>query len=210
MQNRLYIGNKNYSSWSMIVWLAMKIAQINFIEEVIPLGVSGYKRKILDISQAGYVPVLSCQDGGKIWDSLAIIDYIVSQSEYDFYPASIEYFAMRSYICEIHSGFLNIRKEMPFNIHMMNHNITLSKQAEHELKRIKDIISFRLENIEFKYNILDIFLSHFIARFNSYNISSDEKNIYSAFIKNNEYYQSWQQRALSETWTIEKIENFTK
>ena len=71
----LYIGNKNYSSWSMRPWLALRKSELPFTEEIIQLDVPGYKDKLLAVSDAGTVPVLKV---GKeiIPDSLAICDWL--------------------------------------------------------------------------------------------------------------------------------------
>lgn len=45
MNVKLYIGNKNYSSWSLRPWLCLKKAGIAFEEEIIPLDVPGFKEK---------------------------------------------------------------------------------------------------------------------------------------------------------------------
>ena len=74
MALKLVIGNKNYSSWSMRPWLALRANDIEFEEVFIPLytGAAG-KQRILDVSRAGKVPVLIDGDV-TIWDSLAIIE----------------------------------------------------------------------------------------------------------------------------------------
>src|SRR2546430_10787932 len=71
---KLVIGNKNYSSWSMRPWLALRANAIPFEETVIPLYTGAAdKQRILDVSAAGKVPVLVDGDV-TVWDSLAIIE----------------------------------------------------------------------------------------------------------------------------------------
>src|SRR6266481_2193539 len=80
MALKLAIGNKNYSSWSMRPWLALRANDIPFAETVIPLYTDNPadKDKILSFSRAGKVPVLV--DGDiTVWDSLAIIEYIAER-----------------------------------------------------------------------------------------------------------------------------------
>ena len=83
MSLKLVIGNKNYSSWSMRPWLALRANQIPFEEIFVPLYTGAAdKQRILDVSRAGKVPILIDGDV-TIWDSLAIT------KERDFtYPAS--------------------------------------------------------------------------------------------------------------------------
>ena len=65
---RLLIGNKNYSSWSLRPWLAMKVAGIAFEETVISLDAPDFKSRVTAVSGAGKVPVLV--DGGiSVWES---------------------------------------------------------------------------------------------------------------------------------------------
>jgi len=74
----LVIGNKNYSSWSLRPWLAMKVLGLAFDEKRIPLDTPGTKQEILRYSPAGKVPCLV--DGSlAIWDSLAILEYLAER-----------------------------------------------------------------------------------------------------------------------------------
>ena len=75
MALKLVIGNKNYSSWSMRPWLALRASNIAFDEVFIPLYTGAAdKQRILDFTHSGKVPALIDGDV-TIWDSLAIIEY---------------------------------------------------------------------------------------------------------------------------------------
>src|ERR671937_267934 len=75
MTLKLIIGNKNYSSWSMRPWLAMKVAGIPFEEELISLDAAEFKPRVSKISGSGKVPALA--DGNvQVWESLAILEYL--------------------------------------------------------------------------------------------------------------------------------------
>jgi glutathione S-transferase len=74
----LLIGNKNYSSWSLRPWLAMKVAGIVFEETVISLDAPDFKSRVTAVSGAGKVPALV--DGGiSVWESLAILEYLAEK-----------------------------------------------------------------------------------------------------------------------------------
>src|SRR4030081_608890 len=74
----LVIGNKNYSSWSLRPWLAMKVLKLDFDEKRIALYGPGAKEEILKHSAAGKVPCLI--DGSvRVWDSLAILEYLAEK-----------------------------------------------------------------------------------------------------------------------------------
>lgn len=112
---RLIIGNKNYSSWSLRPWLAMKVAGIGFEEVRIPLYVPGAKERILEFSPAGKVP--SLVDGAlRLWDSLSICEY-VAEREPALWPRDPAARALaRSVSAEMHSGFQGLRSQMSMNV----------------------------------------------------------------------------------------------
>ena len=79
----LHIGNKNYSSWSMRPWLALKWGGSAFEEHIIPLGGEGYGRsqikEVRAVSPNGRVPALHV-DGAVIYESLAICEWAAEQT----------------------------------------------------------------------------------------------------------------------------------
>lgn len=117
----LYIGNKNYSSWSMRPWVLMKQAGIAFEERMVRFealaGDSGFKRTMLKVSPAGQVPVL-VDDGFAIWDTLAIAEYLAERfPERQLWPADVRARARARSICaEMHSGFTALRTYCPMNV----------------------------------------------------------------------------------------------
>src|SRR5437879_2508642 len=101
----LVIGNKNYSSWSLRPWIAMKVAGIAFEETVIPLYEPGSRERILEVSPTGKVPALI--DGDiRVWESLAILDYVAERfSNAGLWPAGQAARALsRSVAAEMHAG----------------------------------------------------------------------------------------------------------
>jgi glutathione S-transferase len=112
---RLVIGNKNYSSWSLRPWLAMKQAGIAFEEIRIPLYAPDSKRRLAEFSPSGRVPVL-IHDELKIWDSLAICEYLAERHA-GLWPADgAARGVARAVSAEMHSGFANLRHNMTMNI----------------------------------------------------------------------------------------------
>ena len=117
---RLYIGNKNYSSWSLRPWLLMTQAGIAFEEVRLRLnfdGSSDFKRVIASVSPAGRVPVL-VHDGLAVWDTLAIAEYLAElHPALTLWPeARAERARARSLCAEMHAGFGALRKHCPMNI----------------------------------------------------------------------------------------------
>ena len=110
----LVIGNKNYSSWSLRAWIALKVLGIPFDELRIPLYRPGSKERILGYSPAGKVPVL--RDGDTVvWDSLAILEYLAERYPQLWPTDRAERAKARAIAAEMHSGFAQLREHMSMN-----------------------------------------------------------------------------------------------
>ena len=120
MPLRLIIGNKNYSSWSLRPWLAMKTAGITFEETLIPLGAPDFRAKVTALSSGegrGSVPVLL--DGEVcVWESLAILEFLAEKfPQAGLWPAREDARAYaRAISAEMHSGFQPLRRHLPMNL----------------------------------------------------------------------------------------------
>src|SRR6266436_10043105 len=117
MALRLVIGNKNYSSWSMRPWIAMKVAGIPFEEEVISLDAADFKARVTRISGTGKVPALA--DGPvQVWESLAILEYLAEKfPNARLWPADPAPRALaRAIAAEMHAGFVPLRRHLPMNL----------------------------------------------------------------------------------------------
>jgi glutathione S-transferase len=120
---KLYIGNKNYSSWSMRPWVLLKQAEIPFEEVLVPFDAlfqeadSPFKRQITAINPAGRVPVL-VDDGLAVWDTLAIAEYLAEKfPSKNLWPKDRKDRARARSVCaEMHSGFSALRTHCPMNI----------------------------------------------------------------------------------------------
>jgi glutathione S-transferase len=117
MSLTLVIGNKNYSSWSLRPWIAMKVASIPFEEVVIPLYLPGSAEHILKYSPAGKVPILIDGDD-TIWESLAILEHLAERfPAVKLWPsdARARSFA-RAAATEMHGGFQALRQHCTMNL----------------------------------------------------------------------------------------------
>jgi glutathione S-transferase len=112
---KLVIGDRNYSTWSLRPWLAIKQAGLPFEEIMIPLRDSQTKTEILKYSPSGKIPCLI--DGQTVvWDSLAICEYLAEKSP-SLWPGDRKARAeARSIAAEMHSGFPALRQGMPMDI----------------------------------------------------------------------------------------------
>ncbi len=117
---QLYIGNKNYSSWSLRPWLLMKHAGIGFEERLLRLSwddESPFKKTLMSLAPSGRVPLL-VDDGFAIWDSLAIAEYLAERfAEKHLWPVDAKARARARSLCaEMHAGFAELRNTFGMNI----------------------------------------------------------------------------------------------
>jgi glutathione S-transferase len=133
----LVIGNKNYSSWSLRPWLALRMAGIPFDELRIPLYVPGATDAILRHSPAGKVPIL--RDGDvTVWESLAICEYAAERAPgAGLWPASPPARAhARAISAEMHAGFSALRSALPMNLRVERARIPLEPAVRADVERV--------------------------------------------------------------------------
>jgi glutathione S-transferase len=138
---KLVIGNKNYSSWSMRPWLALRANDIPFEEIFIPLYTDqADKDRILSVSASGKVPALIDGDV-TVWDSLAIIEYLGERfPEASLWPADrVARAHARSISAEMHSGFMALRNECGMNLHRPVGAVALTDDARANVARVQEI-----------------------------------------------------------------------
>ncbi len=118
---QLYIGNKNYSSWSMRPWVLMTQAGIPFEEVMVRFDAfspgSKFKTEVERLNPAGRVPVL-VDDGLAVWDTLAITEYLAERFPDKYlWPVDMRARARARSVCaEMHSGFGALRNAFGMNI----------------------------------------------------------------------------------------------
>ena len=166
----LVVGNKNYSSWSLRPWIAMKVLKIAFEEKRIPLYVPGAKDEILKHSPAGKVPCLV--DGGtRIWDSLAILEYLAERHP-QLWPADrAERARARSVSAEMHSGFPNLRQHMSMNVRKRFPGKGHTPEVDAEIARIQAIWSAAKKPFLFGgFGAADAMYAPVVLRFRTYDV----------------------------------------
>lgn len=118
---KLYIGNKNYSSWSMRPWVLLKQAGIDFEEVMVRFdsfdSSSQFKTTLAALSPTGKVPLLVDGDLA-VWDTLAIAEYVAEEfPNLQLWPADKAARARARSVCaEMHAGFTGLRGNCPMNI----------------------------------------------------------------------------------------------
>ena len=217
MSLKLVIGNKNYSSWSMRPWLAMRATHIAFEEIFIPLytGQSD-KNRILTFARSGKVPILI--DGETtVWDSLAIIEYLAERfPDARLWPENrAERAHARSISAEMHSGFLSLRSECGMNLHRPVGAIKLSEDARADITRVQEIwtdcrarYGKRGPFLFGAFGAADAMFAPVVHRFRTYAIAvSLEVKTYMETMMALPAFGEWSEAGLAETLLIEKLEN---
>ena len=138
----LIIGNKTYSSWSLRPWLLMRHFGLEFDEVVLPLDTPEFFARIRDYSPTGRVPALHV-DGEWIWDSLAICETVnerwLDGRAWPTEPRARA--AARSAVCEMHSGFLALRKQLPMNCKRQPRAPHWDQDAGKDIARVQELWS---------------------------------------------------------------------
>jgi glutathione S-transferase len=136
----IYLGNKNYSSWSLRPWLVLKQIKIPFDEVVIPLYQPTSKATVLKYSPSGKVPAL--QHGEvTIWESLAICEYLAeSFPTFTLWPKDHAARAVARAVCaEMHAGFAAMRQHLPMNVRSSFPNRGVTPEAQADINRVMAI-----------------------------------------------------------------------
>ncbi|MDJ0951367.1 MAG: glutathione S-transferase family protein [Alphaproteobacteria bacterium] len=184
---KIYLGNKNYSSWSLRGWLMVKATGAAFEEEVIPLNERETRETILKYSPSGRVPVLH-HGNRRIWDTLAIGEYLNEQMpEALLWPADVNARRLaRSVAAEMHSGFAALRANMPMNIRRSAPGKGMTPDVQQDINRInaiwRDSRQWMVENkpkgdegfLFGTFSIADAMYAPVVTRFVTYAVDVDE------------------------------------
>jgi glutathione S-transferase len=207
----LVIGNKNYSSWSMRPWIAMRGLSIPFEEDVIPLYESGSAERILAYSPARKVPILI--DGEvRVWESLAILEYLAEKfPQAGVWPSSAAARAhARVLAAEMHAGFMPLRRECPMNMWRPPERKALSPEAQASVRRIDEMWAdcrkrFGADGpfLFGRFCAADAMYAPVVSRFVTFMVDvSAEARAYMDAVQALPAWQEWRSAALVEPWLI--------
>jgi glutathione S-transferase len=219
MTLKLIIGNKNYSSWSMRPWIAMKVNGIPFDETVISLYVEGSEAKIREHSGAGKVPILIDGEGSRevrVWESLAILEYLAEKyPDAGLWPADPAARALaRAISTEMHAGFVPLRQQCSMNMWRPPAKRDLTADARANVARIEEIWAGARTRFGAggpflfgKFSAADAMYAPIVSRFETYMVDvSAPAAAYMRAIIALPAWQEWRRAALKETWAIPKFE----
>jgi glutathione S-transferase len=178
----LYIGSKNFSSWSLRPWLTMKMAKLAFEEVLIPLRKANTKATIGAKSPSGKVPLLQIEEKGqttKVWDSLAICETLAERHpQANLWPVDPTARAQaRSIAAEMHAGFPDLRKVLGMEIAARHPTPPLDDAAQGQIARVVAIWQSALSRFGKEggflfgsFSIADAFYAPVATRFETYGI----------------------------------------
>lgn len=176
----LYVGSKRLSSWSLRPYLALAHARAPFETRTILLDTPTTKSEIAKVSPSGRVPVLHGPGGLVIWDSLAICEWANEvYPEAQLWPADrAERALARSLAAEMHTGFVALRKEMPFALLASHPTPALTPAAVADVERVQNIWRAELASsggpfLFGAFTIADAMFAPVTTRFTTYGVSLD-------------------------------------
>ncbi len=215
MSLKLLIGNKNYSSWSLRPWIAMKAAGIDFDEEVIPLYEPGSREQVLKHSPAGKLPVLI--DGDVvIWESLAILEYLAEKfPRAALWPSDARARGHARVVAnEMHGGFQALRKACPMNMWLPPKARPQPDDVMENVWRIdalwRDCRKRFGESGDFLFGAFgaaDAMYAPVVSRLHSYGVPvSAEARVYMDAVMALPAWKEWHDAALREPWIMQHNE----
>lgn len=210
---KLYIGNKNYSSWSFRPWIGMKVLGVEFTEELIPFDMAGGNPKFKTFSPTGKVPVLV--DGDQtIFESLAILDHLSRKfPDKGFWPKDLNAHSHAMAIsCEMLGGFSALRNQCPMN---MRRPIVKMEQDEALQKDVARIEAIWTEYIAKSggpflfgdFCIADAMYAPVVNRLEVYKLNENKDVLaYMENMKSLSAWQEWEKAGKAEPWIVEEDE----
>ena len=210
----LIIGNKNYSSWSMRPWLALKKTGQPFREEMIALRRPETRGQILKHSAAGKVPVLK-HGAITVWESLAICEYLAETfPAAGLWPADAAARAhARAISTEMHAGFQQLRENLPMDLSRDRRSESRADLVHDDIARIQQIWTEARqgwgakESGQFLYGdftIADAMFAPVVTRFRTYGATVDDTcRRYMAAVLDWPAFKEWEAGAAAETAVIE-------
>ena len=199
---KLYIGNKNYSSWSLRPWLLLRELGIPFTEQLVPFGNGAFDR----FSPTGKVPCLA--DGEVLlWDSLGITEY-VSERHPGVWPTDVAARAWaRCAAAEMHSGFNTLRDQCPMSCGIRVSIQNYSAPLRDDIIRLDHLWSEGLRRFGGpylagdKFTAVDAFFAPVAFRIQIYDLKMSNAPLsYASQLRALKAMREWYDLAIQEPW----------
>jgi len=216
---KLIIGNRAYSSWSMRGWLAAKQSGEEFEELVVPMFDDEWDQRREGDEFApslGKVPIL--WDGDcVVWDSLAIVEFLADRhGKETYWPQDESACGMaRSMAAEMHSGFSNLRRDLPMNVRKTFPFKPLSDEVRNEIERILQLWAQARARFAGTGPFLfgdwcatDMMYAPVVTRFITYSVPLPPfAELYMKAVLSHPHVIEWIDKAQDEPWVIEQYEH---
>jgi len=208
----LYIGNKNYSTWSLRGWLATKLSGAPFKEVLVQLS-GTHNPEFLRLSPTARVPALH-DDGSVVWDSLAIAEYLAERHS-GMWPTDPAARAWARSVCaEMHSGFGALRNDMTMCIRERVDVRPWSPALEGDIARVDAIWNEGRRRFGAggaflcgALSLADVFYAPVAYRFQTYGVTpTGAAAAYLAALLAHPYLREWEKAALAETTIVDADE----
>ncbi|EGQ7816916.1 glutathione S-transferase family protein [Vibrio parahaemolyticus] len=209
---QLFIGNQNYSSWSLRAWLIFSQYDVKVDVIKLTLFTEDFYDKLASVTPTAKVPTLV--DGEvTVWDSLAILEYVNEQYlQGKAWPSHVAYkVKARAISAEMHSGFFDLRNELPMNCRARR-KVELSDGALKDIARIDAIWSEQMAKFPDaflfgEWSIADAMYAPVALRFETYGIElSQGAKAYQQKVLASQAVQKWLAQASQETDIVEEDE----
>jgi glutathione S-transferase len=211
----LVLANKNYSSWSLRGWLALKATGAEFEEVVIPLREAETRTTLLRYSPSGKAPCL-VHGAITVWESLAIGEYLAELfPNARLWPKNTAARAhARAIASEMHAGFIPLRRFLPMNIRAKRDGFPLSEDVQQDINRIEAIWRDTRDRFGAEgpflfgpFSMADAMYAPVAARFATYGIAlGEEASLYRDAIMGHPLLSEWRAAAEAEPWMIPAFE----
>jgi len=211
----LVIGNRNYSSWSLRPWLAMRVGGLDFAELVIPLDRPDTGARIAEHGPAGRVPVLH-HGSVTVWESLAICEYVAEITPgAGLWPDDPAARAVaRAVSAEMHAGFGALRAALPMNVRARRPGVPVAAAVRTDIERIgrlwrdcRDRFGAGGDYLFGRFSIADAMFAPVASRFRTYDVSlGSVERAYCDAVHALPAMAEWAAAAAAEPWTIEAEE----
>jgi len=209
----LYIGNKNYSSWSLRPWIGLKVKDIAFEEKLVPFDMAAGNPEFKKFSPTGKVPVLI--DGDLvIAESLAILDHVARKyPDANLWPSDNDAKSLAMSISvEMVGGFPSLRGQCHMNMRRPIKKMEQDEGLCKDVKRVETIWTDCLTKsggpfLFGEFSIADAMYAPVVNRFEVYELSTDPVCLdYMKQIKELAAWQEWEEAGKQEPWIVEEDE----
>jgi glutathione S-transferase len=205
----LFIGNRNYSSWSLRAWILLRHLGLEFAEVVIPLDQPDTRARIEAVNPAGKLPLLR-HAALDVWDSLAICEYACEVAGSGLPRDRAARARARAAAAEMHAGFAALRSAWPMNARATGRRTAMTPQLERDVNRIVGLWSDCRRHhaahgpwLFGEYSIADAMYAPVALRFRTYGAAvGGPAGDYLATVLADAQLGAWVAAAAAEPWTI--------